>query len=123
MPLDFFGKMSERLPVMPAIRSLCVFCGSRQGQSAAFAETAMHTGRVLAEREITLVYGGGSVGLMGILADACLEAGGQVIGVITRRLMDREVGHRGVSRLELVDTGADGTTFRITLPKALDAAV
>ena len=89
---------------MPAIRSLCVFCGSRQGQSVVFAEAAMHAGRWLAEREITLVYGGGSVGLMGILADACLEAGGKVVGVITRRLMDREVGHRGVTRLELVDT-------------------
>lgn len=89
---------------MSTIRSLCVFCGSRQGQSPAFAEAAMRTGRLLAERDIALVYGGGSVGLMGILADACLEAGGQVVGVITRRLMDSEVGHRGVTRLELVDT-------------------
>ena len=61
----------------------------------------MHTGRLLAERDITLVYGGGSVGLMGILADACLEAGGRVVGVITRWLMDREVGHRARSPRDL----------------------
>ncbi len=64
----------------------------------------MHVGRTLAERGIRLVYGGGSVGLMGILADACLEAGGEVTGVITRHLMNREVGHAGVTDLILVDT-------------------
>jgi len=83
--------------------SLCIFCGSRQGQNPAYAEAAIQTGRVLAERGIRLVYGGGSVGLMGITADACLEAGGQVTGVITRKLMDREVGHTGVD-LEIVET-------------------
>lgn len=64
----------------------------------------MRAGRLLAERGIRLVYGGGSIGLMGILADACLEAGGEVTGVITRQLMDREVGHRGVTSLEIVET-------------------
>ena len=97
------------LPMTPSsspspITSLCVFCGSRQGKSPAFAEAAMHVGRTLAERGIRLVYGGGSVGLMGILADACLEAGGEVTGVITRHLMNREVGHAGVTDLILVDT-------------------
>lgn len=87
-----------------SLRSLCVFCGSRQGQSPAFAESAIRIGRLLAARGIRLVYGGGSVGLMGILADSCLEAGGEVTGVITRHLMDREVGHRGCTELILVDT-------------------
>lgn len=87
-----------------SIQSLCVFCGSRQGQSPAFAEVAMELGRTLAARDIRLVYGGGSVGLMGILADACLEAGGEVTGVITRHLMTREVGHAGVTELIQVDT-------------------
>lgn len=86
------------------IQSLCVFCGSRQGQSPVFAEVAMELGRTLAARGIRLVYGGGSVGLMGILADACLEAGGEVTGVITRHLMTREVGHAGVTELIQVDT-------------------
>ena len=94
-----------RMAIPPSsLRSLCVFCGSRQGQSPAFAESAIRLGRLLAARGIRLVYGGGSVGLMGILADACLEAGGEVTGVITRHLMDREVGHRGCTELILVDT-------------------
>ncbi len=88
----------------PVIESVCVFCGSRQGLSPAFAEAAMEMGRTLAARGIRLVYGGGSVGLMGILADACLEAGGEVTGVITRHLMSREVGHAGVTKLIQVDT-------------------
>lgn len=64
----------------------------------------MELGRTLAAHGIRLVYGGGSVGLMGILADACLEAGGEVTGVITRHLMTREVGHAGVTELIQVDT-------------------
>ncbi len=64
----------------------------------------MLLGRTLAERGVRLVYGGGSVGLMGILADACLEAGGEVTGVITRHLMSREVGHSQVTELIQVDT-------------------
>lgn len=64
----------------------------------------MALGRTLAAQKIRLVYGGGSVGLMGILADACLEAGGHVTGVITRHLMTREVGHAGVTELIQVDT-------------------
>lgn len=100
------------------LRSLCVFCGSRQGRSPAFAESAILTGRLLAWRGIRLVYGGGSVGLMGILADACLEAGGSVTGVITRHLMDREVGHRGVSELVLVDTMLERKTRMADLSDA-----
>jgi uncharacterized protein (TIGR00730 family) len=86
--------------------SLCIFCGSRQGSSPAYAQAAIETGRFLADRGIRLVYGGGSVGLMGIVADACLEAGGEVTGVITQRLMDREVGHTGVD-LEIVESMLD----------------
>ncbi|MCB1089146.1 MAG: TIGR00730 family Rossman fold protein [Verrucomicrobiae bacterium] len=108
--------MSDR-PTLP-LRSLCVFCGSRQGQSPAFARTAMEVGRGLAARGIRLVYGGGSIGLMGIMADACLEAGGQVTGVITRHLMDREVGHRGVTDLLLVDTMLERKTRMAELSDA-----
>ena len=100
------------------LRSLCVFCGSRQGRSPAFAESAILTGRLLARRGIRLVYGGGSVGLMGILADACLEAGGSVTGVITRHLMDREVGHSGVTELVLVDTMLERKTRMAELSDA-----
>lgn len=84
--------------------SLCVFCGSRSGTNPAFLESARATGLTLAERGIRLVYGGGSVGMMGAVADAALEAGGEVIGVIPEFLMGLELGHRGVTRLEVVPT-------------------
>lgn len=85
-------------------QSLCVFCGSQPGTRPAYLESARATGRLLAERGIRLVYGGGSVGMMGALADAALEAGGEVIGVIPVFLMERELGHKNVTRLEVVAT-------------------
>jgi len=86
------------------LQSVCVFCGSRTGVNPAFAETARAVGRTLAERGLRLVYGGGSVGLMGEIADGALEAGGEVIGIITTYLKDRELGHPGIARLEVVET-------------------
>lgn len=83
---------------MTSIRSLCVYCGSNIGAEA-HQRAASRLGTMLAERGITLVYGGGMVGLMGICADAVLEAGGKVIGVIPKHLDDLEVGHRGVTEL------------------------
>lgn len=79
-----------------------VFCGSSQGQKPVFAETARELGRVLARRGLGLVYGGSSIGLMGALADAALEAGGEVTGVIPRALQEREIGHTGLSALHVV---------------------
>lgn len=87
-----------------SLKRICVFCGSRAGSRPDYAEMATRLGALLAERQIELVYGGGNVGLMGKLADACLEAGGRVIGVIPRALMDWEVGHEGLTRLEVVDS-------------------
>lgn len=86
----------------PRFDRLCVFCGSRHGARPAYAEAAAELGRTLAARGIELVYGGGNVGLMGVVADACLAAGGTVTGVIPQALMDWEVGHSGLSRLEIV---------------------
>lgn len=87
-----------------SLRSLAVFCGSLPGDSPAFRESATAFGAALARERITLVYGGGSVGMMGALADAALAGGGEVVGVIPRFLLDREVGHRGVSRLDVVES-------------------
>lgn len=81
------------------MRSVAVFCGSRLGARTAYREAAAGFGRALARRAITLVYGGGNVGLMGVVADAALAEGGEVIGVIPDFLMAREVGHGGVTRL------------------------
>lgn len=89
------------------IRSLCVFCGSRRGSDELYATEARRIGQFLAKHGIRLIYGGGSVGLMGEVADACLAAGGEVIGVITHDLMSREVGHSGVTELRQVSTMAE----------------
>src|SRR3954471_11403967 len=83
---------------------LCVFCGSSLGRAPAYAASAAQLGRVLAQRGIGLVYGGGRVGLMGVLADAALAAGGEVIGVIPQALVERELGHRGLTQLRVVDS-------------------
>ena len=85
-------------------KRLCVFCGSRYGANPAYAEAADELGRTLAEQGIELVYGGGNVGLMGVVSDACLAAGGAVTGVIPKALLDWEVGHQGLTRLEVVDS-------------------
>ena len=86
------------------MKSLCVFCGSSPGARPEYLEVARLTGRTLAEDGIRLVYGGGSVGMMGATADACLAAGGEVTGVITKRLVGLEVGHEGLTNLEVVDS-------------------
>ena len=87
---------------MTAIRSVCVYCGSNAGSRPVYAERAMALGRRLAQQGLALVYGGGNVGLMGLVADAVLAAGGEVIGVIPEQLVGWEVAHRGVTRLEVV---------------------
>lgn len=84
--------------------SLCVYCGSREGSSAAFAQAATAVGTEIGRRGWQLVYGGGRAGLMGRVADAALAAGSRVIGVIPRTLMEREVGHTGLSELHVVET-------------------
>src|SRR6188768_3574345 len=83
-------------------RSICVFCGSSSGVRPEYAAAANGFGRFAAERGIRIVYGGGNVGLMGVLADAALAAGGQVTGVIPQMLVDRELAHRGISELRIV---------------------
>lgn len=87
-----------------SFRRVCVFCGSNRGANAAYAAAAEHTARELASRGIGLVYGGGNIGLMGVLADAMLRTEGQVIGVIPEALMAKEVGHRGLPDLRIVKT-------------------
>ena len=75
------------------MKSVCVFCGARPGLNPAYLAAAKATGDLLGRRGITMIYGGGSIGLMGAAADAALDAGGKVIGVIPRSLLQREMGH------------------------------
>ena len=89
---------------MPEIRRVCVYCGSRPGVRPAYAEAARALGALLAEAGIGLVTGGGRVGLMGAVADAVLAAGGEAVGVIPQALLDREVGHERMTRLDVVQT-------------------
>ena len=86
------------------MRSICVYCGSNAGSKPAYTERAIALGDRLARDGIRLVYGGGNVGLMGIVADAVLANGGDVLGVIPQQMVDWEVAHRGVTRLEVVDS-------------------
>lgn len=81
------------------LRRVCVFCGSSPGRSPAFREAAAAFGAALAARGLGLVYGGGNVGLMGVVADAALAGGAEVIGVIPEALVARELAHRGVTEL------------------------
>lgn len=83
--------------------SICVYLGSREGHDPRFRDAAVTLGRAIAERGMTLVYGGARVGLMGALADAALAAGGEVIGVIPHHLVDRELAHDGLTKLVRVE--------------------
>lgn len=83
---------------------ICVFCGSAAGNKPLYAAAARQVGQALLERGIGLVYGGGNVGLMGIVADEVLAGGGEVIGVIPRRLVDMEVAHASLTELHVVDS-------------------
>jgi uncharacterized protein (TIGR00730 family) len=86
------------------MKRICVFCGANPGNDPRYLSAARTVGRMLAERGLTLVYGGGSVGLMGAVADAALAAGGEVIGVIPRALQLREIGHNGLTSLHVVSS-------------------
>ncbi len=86
------------------MKKICVYCGSSPGERPEYIEMARKLGREMARREIGLVYGGASIGVMGAIADAVLDSGGEVTGVIPRALMDKEISHAGLTRLKLVET-------------------
>lgn len=86
------------------MRRICVFCGSSPGARPAYADAARALGREIVARGMSLVYGGGQVGLMGVVADAVLDAGGEVTGVIPQALAAREIAHHGLTDLRIVDS-------------------
>jgi uncharacterized protein (TIGR00730 family) len=100
--------------------SLCVYCGSRSGDDPRYAEAARRLGTALGRGGHRLVYGGGHAGLMGAVADATLAAGGQVLGIIPRRLVARELGHQGIQELRVVDTMHER---KLQMAQAADAFV
>lgn len=89
------------------MKSISVFCGTGRGRSADYAAATEALARELARRRIRVVYGGGNIGLMGVLADAALAAGGECVGVIPRGLVEKELAHLGLSELRIVDTMAE----------------
>jgi uncharacterized protein (TIGR00730 family) len=91
-------------PLAGGLSAVAVYCGSNRGADPAYARAADALGRELAGRGIRLVYGGGHVGLMGVVADAVLRSGGQVHGVITQALQGKELAHRGLTTLTVVET-------------------
>lgn len=86
------------------IKSIGIFCGSSVGGNELYTTEAAKLGKLMAEKEIELVYGGGNVGLMGIIADAVVEKGGKSTGVITNFLLDKELGHQRITRMEVVES-------------------
>ncbi len=86
------------------MKSVCVFCGSSMGVHPIYKKSAYNLGKQIAKENLSLVYGGGSVGLMGVLADAVMEHGGEVTGIIPRFLYEEEVGHDGLTELIIVDS-------------------
>jgi hypothetical protein len=84
--------------------NVCVFCGSGTGSDPVYSEAARELGMLLGQASIRLIYGGGNVGLMGVLADSVMGAGGQVSGIIPQFLLEKEVGHRGITHLEVVES-------------------
>jgi uncharacterized protein (TIGR00730 family) len=102
MPVAYPSGRGASLPTVPPLRRLCVYAGSNTGSRPDYAEAAAALARTMAGRGIGLVYGGGKVGLMGVLADTILAEGGEAIGVIPQALLDREVGHSGLTELRVV---------------------
>jgi uncharacterized protein (TIGR00730 family) len=103
------------------MKHLCVFCGSSLGTDPAFAAATRELGQRLALAGWGLVYGGARCGLMGIVADAVMEAGGNVIGVIPKTLQDREIAHRGISQLHVVESMHDRKALMVSLSDAFVA--
>jgi uncharacterized protein (TIGR00730 family) len=100
---------------------ICVFCGSSRGGRPIYAEAAREMGREIAARQMTLVYGGGQVGLMGEVANAVLDAGGEVIGVIPHALASREIAHQQLTKLHVVDSMHDRKALMSQLSDAFVA--
>jgi uncharacterized protein (TIGR00730 family) len=106
---------------VPALSSVCVFCGSNGGADPAYVAAAQAVGAGLARRGIRTVYGGGRVGLMGALADSARAAGGEVVGVMPQALVDREIGHTGLDDLRVVDTMHERKALMVELADAFIA--
>ena len=103
------------------MKSICVFCGSSMGKNKVYRETASAFGKMLADHNITLVYGGGKVGLMGVLADSALSAGGKCIGIIPKSIADLEIAHDHLTELHIVKSMQERKTMMMEIADAFVA--
>jgi len=103
------------------LNSICVYCGSSPGLLPEYTKAAFGFGQLVARRKLTLVYGGGNVGLMGALADGAVAENGKVIGVMPRRLIDKEIAHQGIAELHSVQTMHERKTKMADLSDAFVA--
>lgn len=103
------------------MNSLCVYCGAAGGNNTEYFAAARALGRLMGERGIRLIYGGGGIGMMGAVADGCLDVGGAVTGVITRQLVDRELAHPMVADMRVVETMHERKTLMVSLADAFVA--
>jgi uncharacterized protein (TIGR00730 family) len=106
---------------VPALASVCVFCGSNAGADPAYVDNARAVGSGLARRGIRVVYGGGRVGMMGAVADAARAEGGEVIGILPRQLFEREIGHTGIDDLRVVGSMHERKALMVELADAFIA--
>jgi uncharacterized protein (TIGR00730 family) len=112
---------TSKTPGAADVRSLCVFCGSSTGSDPAFRRAAETLGAALVRRDITLVYGGGNIGLMGVIADRMMADGGRVIGVIPRQLQQKELAHHGITDLHVVGSMHERKALMAELAEAFIA--
>lgn len=98
------GALLLRDIIIQTMKKICVYCGSSNGKNPAYKDVARQLGLEFAKRKLSLVYGGAGIGLMGAIADAVLEQGGEVIGVIPQVLVDKEVAHKRLTELKIVDS-------------------
>jgi uncharacterized protein (TIGR00730 family) len=103
------------------MKSICVFCGSSMGIRPGYRKGAEELGRVLLNRRIQLIYGGANVGLMKILADTVLAGGGEVIGIMPRRLVENEVAHQGLTKMHIVESMSERKSLMVELSDAFIA--
>ena len=103
------------------MKSICVFCGSSLGVRPGYKKGAIELGGILLERKIQLVYGGANVGLMKVLADTVLAGGGEVIGIMPRRLVENEVAHHGLTKMHIVESMSERKTLMVELSDAFIA--
>lgn len=101
--MDRFLYFCQQL-ILNGMKHICVFCGSSSGENPVYRQHAAKLGKLLAKQQMGLVYGGGNVGLMGVLADSVLKHGGTVTGIIPQRIADLEIAHLGLTQLHIVDS-------------------